>query len=80
MEIVDRSSPNFGPRRGGLTPTLVVLHHTAMATAEAALARLCDPAAEVSAHYLDCRGRAGLAAGAGGGAGLACRGGRLGRG
>jgi N-acetylmuramoyl-L-alanine amidase len=30
----------------------VVLHHTAMATAEAALARLCDPAAEVSAHYL----------------------------
>ena len=29
-----------------------MLHHTAMPTAEAALARLCDPAAEVSAHYL----------------------------
>ena len=52
MEIAVRSSPNFGPRRGGLTPELVVLHHTAMLTAEAALERLCDPAAEVSAHYL----------------------------
>lgn len=45
-------SPNCGPRRNGLTPTLVVLHHTAMATAEAAAERLCDPEAEVSAHYL----------------------------
>ena len=31
---------------------MVVLHHTAMTSAEAALARLCDPRAEVSAHYL----------------------------
>jgi N-acetylmuramoyl-L-alanine amidase len=31
---------------------MVVLHYTAMATAEAALERLRDPAAEVSAHYL----------------------------
>jgi N-acetylmuramoyl-L-alanine amidase len=52
MEIVLRSSPNFGPRRDGHVPELVVLHYTAMATAEAALDRLCDPAAEVSAHYL----------------------------
>jgi N-acetylmuramoyl-L-alanine amidase len=52
MEIGERSSPNRGPRRDGLVPTLVVLHHTAMLTAEAALARLTDPAAEVSAHYL----------------------------
>jgi N-acetylmuramoyl-L-alanine amidase len=52
MEIRALSSPNFGPRRGGLRPELVVLHYTAMPTAEAALARLCDPAAEVSAHYL----------------------------
>jgi N-acetylmuramoyl-L-alanine amidase len=52
MEIAVRSSPNFGPRRDGLRPELVVLHYTAMATAEAALDRLCDPAAEVSAHYL----------------------------
>ena len=52
MQIALRSSPNFGPRRDGLRPELVVLHHTAMLTAEAALDRLCDPAAEVSAHYL----------------------------
>jgi N-acetylmuramoyl-L-alanine amidase len=52
MDILEWSSPNFGPRRGGLLPSLVVLHHTAMWTAEAALERLCDPGAEVSAHYL----------------------------
>lgn len=45
-------SPNVNRRRGGARPDLVVLHYTAMDTAEAALARLCDPAAEVSAHYL----------------------------
>jgi N-acetylmuramoyl-L-alanine amidase len=31
---------------------MVVLHYTAMAGAEAALERLCDPVAEVSAHWL----------------------------
>ncbi|PIE12315.1 MAG: N-acetylmuramoyl-L-alanine amidase [Rhodobacterales bacterium] len=31
---------------------MIVLHYTAMQSAEAALARLCDPGAEVSAHYL----------------------------
>ena len=45
-------SPNFGDRRDGLRPTLVVIHYTAMNGAEAALERLCDPVAEVSAHYL----------------------------
>ena len=45
-------SPNFGPRRDGLRPELVVLHYTAMESCAAARARLCDPAAEVSAHYL----------------------------
>jgi N-acetylmuramoyl-L-alanine amidase len=48
-------SPNCGPRRDGLTPSLIVLHYTAMASAEAAIARLCDPAAEVSAHYVIAR-------------------------
>lgn len=48
-------SPNSGPRREGLTPRFVVLHYTAMATAEAAIERLCDPAAEVSAHYVICK-------------------------
>ena len=46
------ASPNAGPRRGGARPDLVVLHYTGMATAAAARARLCDPLAEVSAHYL----------------------------
>lgn len=45
-------SPNFGERRGGQRPELVVLHYTAMKDCAAALDRLCDPAAEVSAHYL----------------------------
>lgn len=45
-------SLNFGPRRHGGTPDLVVLHYTAMETCEAACARLCDPNAEVSAHYV----------------------------
>ncbi len=54
---IRRASPNHGERRGGARPDLVVLHHTVLACA-AALDRLCDPAAEVSAHYLiDERGR-----------------------
>jgi N-acetylmuramoyl-L-alanine amidase len=47
-----QASPNHGHRRHGLAPDLVVLHYTAMDSAAAAIARLCDPAAEVSAHYV----------------------------
>jgi N-acetylmuramoyl-L-alanine amidase len=36
-------------------PDMVVIHYTAMADAASALARLCDPDAEVSAHYLIAR-------------------------
>ncbi len=50
--ILERPSPNHGPRRDGLTPSLVVIHYTAMQSADAAINRLCDPQAEVSAHYL----------------------------
>lgn len=52
LEFRDRASPNFGPRRDGLEPELIVLHHTAMADAQSALDRLCDSVAEVSSHYL----------------------------
>ena len=52
VPVVWHPSPNFGPRRDGLTPTLIVLHFTAMNSAQAALDRLCDPSCEVSAHYL----------------------------
>lgn len=45
-------SPNFGPRRDGLRPELVVIHYTAMADCDAALRVLCTPDREVSAHYL----------------------------
>jgi len=45
-------SPNWGDRRGAGGVDIVVLHHTGMETAGAALARLCTPEAEVSAHYL----------------------------
>ena len=45
-------SPNFGERRGSGRVDLVVLHYTAMTTCAEALSRLCDPMAEVSAHYL----------------------------
>ncbi|MDW4499604.1 N-acetylmuramoyl-L-alanine amidase [Sulfitobacter sp. D35] len=53
--IAEHLSPNRGARRNGLTPSLVVLHYTAMASAEAAVERLCDPRWEVSAHYLVAR-------------------------
>ncbi|OCX66697.1 N-acetylmuramoyl-L-alanine amidase [Thioclava sp. SK-1] len=45
-------SPNFTVRRNGLTPTLIVLHYTAMRSFQDAYDRLCDPQAEVSAHWL----------------------------
>jgi N-acetylmuramoyl-L-alanine amidase len=44
-------SPNFGDRKGGAAVELVVLHYTVLDCA-GSLARLCDPLAEVSAHYL----------------------------
>lgn len=43
-------SPNFNDRRGPLD--MLVLHYTGMETGEAALLRMCDPSAEVSAHYM----------------------------
>ena len=48
-------SQNFGERRNGLRPELVVLHYTAMADCAAAARALCDPVREVSAHYLIAR-------------------------
>ncbi len=50
--FTDYPSRNCGPRRLGALPDLIVLHYTAMATADAACVRLCDPEVEVSAHYL----------------------------
>ena len=49
---IDRPSPNHEPRRAGRAIDMLVLHYTGMDSAAAALDRLCDPAARVSAHYL----------------------------
>lgn len=48
----DWPSPNSGERRGGVRPSLVVIHYTGMVSCAAARERLCDPAAEVSCHWL----------------------------
>jgi len=50
MRRVDMPSPNHDDR-GGSAIDMLVLHYTGMKTAKDALARLCDPAAKVSAHY-----------------------------
>ncbi len=50
MTAVPRPSPNHD-ERGADPVDILVLHYTGMRTAEEALARLCDPAAKVSAHY-----------------------------
>lgn len=44
-------SPNHGERTVAV-PSLSVLHYTGMRDAQAALARLCSPSSEVSAHYV----------------------------
>ncbi len=49
--IVARPSPNHDARPDGVRPDMLVLHYTGMQSAQAALDRLCDPAAKVSAHY-----------------------------
>ena len=50
--LIERCSPNHDARADGAAVDCLVLHYTGMETAEAALARLCDPAAKVSAHYV----------------------------
>ena len=50
MNIIEAPSPNFDARTA--PPDMVVLHYTGMPTGEAALARMCDAQARVSAHYM----------------------------
>ena len=49
-KITKASSPNHDART--LPVSLLVLHYTGMDTGAAAVQRLCDPAARVSAHYV----------------------------
>ena len=50
LPIIDAPSPNHDARL--LPVSMIVLHYTGMPSFEEALARLRDPAAKVSAHYL----------------------------
>jgi N-acetylmuramoyl-L-alanine amidase len=50
MSLTSAPSPNFDQRRA--PPDMIVLHYTGMESGEAALQRLCDPEAKVSAHYM----------------------------
>lgn len=52
MALIERPSPNYSDRPAGTAIDMVVLHYTGMMSGAAALERLCDPAAKVSAHYL----------------------------
>lgn len=50
--FVQRPSANFDARDPNFPLQLIILHYTGMKSTTAALDRLCDPAAKVSAHYL----------------------------
>ena len=51
MKVIDRPSPNHDERPDGQPVDILLLHYTDMESAEAALARMTDPVARVSAHY-----------------------------
>ena len=51
MKVIDRPSPNHDARPDGQPVDILLLHYTDMESAEAALARMTDAAARVSAHY-----------------------------
>jgi len=50
VNVIDAPSPNFDARTA--PPDMILLHYTGMRSGPDALARLRDPAAKVSAHYL----------------------------
>lgn len=50
MRLVERSSPNHDARPGAVD--MLILHYTGMPTGVAALERMCDSDAKVSAHYM----------------------------
>jgi len=50
VDFIDTPSPNFDAR--ALPVSMVVLHYTGMIDGASAIARLADPEAKVSAHYV----------------------------
>lgn len=51
MKIIPCPSPNHDARPENSLIDMLVFHYTGMENIDAALQRLCDPAAKVSAHY-----------------------------
>lgn len=52
FKSIPSPSPNFNARPVGAVIDTIILHYTGMKTAETALRRMCDPASEVSAHFM----------------------------
>ena len=52
LAIRDAPSPNHDERPTGGTVDMLILHYTGMQSAQAAIDRLRDPAAQVSSHYV----------------------------
>ncbi|MET1026477.1 MAG: N-acetylmuramoyl-L-alanine amidase [Dongiaceae bacterium] len=52
MTLIDLPSPNFDARPVNGPIDILLLHYTGMQSAEEAVARLRDPAARVSSHYV----------------------------
>lgn len=50
--MIEKESPNFSTRPPGFDVDILLLHYTGMETAEAAIARLCEPESKVSSHYV----------------------------
>jgi N-acetylmuramoyl-L-alanine amidase len=50
--VIEHFSPNHDARPPGQAVDILLLHYTGMRSTEAALDRLCDRVAKVSAHYL----------------------------
>jgi N-acetylmuramoyl-L-alanine amidase len=50
VSVIEAPSPNFDAR--SLAISMIVLHYTGMRTADEAIARLRDPEAKVSSHYV----------------------------
>jgi N-acetylmuramoyl-L-alanine amidase len=49
--VIESPSPNFDARPDGQAVDILLFHYTGMESAAAALARMCDVTAKVSAHY-----------------------------
>jgi N-acetylmuramoyl-L-alanine amidase len=52
MKITEIPSPNFNERKDGKKPYILMLHYTDSKSTQHAIDLLCDPAREVSAHYV----------------------------